>query len=70
MGRRERAGNGADPDGGHPCRTAGRSFSLLRLEEMRVPLEDALERPVDLDEIDSFRAAVRDAFERENLPVS
>lgn len=47
----------------------GRSFSLIRMEETRLLLEDALERPVDLGEVASFRPQVRAAFERERVPV-
>jgi predicted nucleotidyltransferase len=47
----------------------GRSFSLIRMEETRLFLEDALRRQVDLGEIDSFRPKVRAAFERERIPV-
>jgi hypothetical protein len=48
---------------------AGRSFSLNRMEETRLLLEDALRRPVDLGEVDSFRPQVRAAFERERIPI-
>jgi predicted nucleotidyltransferase len=41
----------------------GRSFSLIRMEE------DMLGHPVDLGEIDSFRPKVREAFERERVPI-
>jgi uncharacterized protein len=47
----------------------GRSFSLIRMEETRLLLEDALCRPVDLGEIDSFRPHVRAAFERDRIPI-
>jgi predicted nucleotidyltransferase len=47
----------------------GRSFSLIRMEETRLLLEDALCRPVDLGEVDSFRPQVRAAFERDNIPI-
>jgi uncharacterized protein len=47
----------------------GRSFSLIRMEETRQFLEDALRRPVDLGEIDSFRPQVRAAFEREKVAI-
>jgi predicted nucleotidyltransferase len=47
----------------------GHSFSLFRMEETRLLLEDALRRPVDLGEIDSFRPQVRVAFERDRVPV-
>jgi hypothetical protein len=48
---------------------ADRSFSLIRMEETRLFLEDALRRRFDLGEIDSFRPQVRAAFERERVPV-
>lgn len=48
---------------------AGRSFSLIRMDETRLFLEDALNRHVDLDEIDCFRPRVRAAFERERVPI-
>lgn len=47
----------------------GRSFSLIRMEETRLLLEDALGRSVDLGETDSFRPQVRAAFERDHVPV-
>ena len=47
----------------------GRAFSLIRMEETRQMLEDALHRPVDLGEIDSFRQPVRAAFERDRVPI-
>jgi predicted nucleotidyltransferase len=47
----------------------GRSFSLVRMEETRLLLEDALRRRVDLGEIDSFRPQVRAAFERERVTI-
>lgn len=47
----------------------GRSFSLIRTEETRQFLEDALRRPVDVGEIDSFRPQVRPAFEREKVAI-
>jgi predicted nucleotidyltransferase len=46
-----------------------RSFSLIRMEETRLFLEDALNRRVDLGEVDSFRAQVRAAFERERVAI-
>ncbi len=48
---------------------AGRSFSLFRMEETRLFLEDALVRPVDLGEIVSFRPQVRAAFNRERVAI-
>jgi predicted nucleotidyltransferase len=47
----------------------GRSFSLIRMEEARLLLEDALGLPVDLGEIDSLRPQVRAAFERDRIPI-
>ena len=47
----------------------GRSFSLIRMEETRIFLEDVLRRPVDLGEIDSFRPEARAAFERDRIPI-
>jgi predicted nucleotidyltransferase len=47
----------------------GRSFSLIRMEDTRLLLEDALGRPVDLGEIEAFRPPVRSAFEREKVTV-
>jgi uncharacterized protein len=47
----------------------GRSFSLFRMEETRLFLEDALRQRVDLEEIESFRPHVRAAFERERIPI-
>ena len=48
---------------------AGRPFSLIRMEETRLSLEDALGRPVDLGEIESFRPTVRAAFDRESIRI-
>ncbi|CAA7613934.1 DNA polymerase beta domain protein region [Magnetospirillum sp. SS-4] len=48
---------------------AGRSFSLIRMEDTRLLLEDVLGRPVDLGEIESFRPAVRAAFEHDQVRV-
>lgn len=45
----------------------GRSFSLIRMEETRLFLEDMLRRKVDLGEVDSFRPQVRAAFDRERV---
>jgi len=47
----------------------GRAFSLIRMEDTRLLLEDVLGRKVDLGEADSFRPALRAAFERENIRV-
>lgn len=48
---------------------AGRAFSLIRLEDTRLLLQDAVGRPVDLGEIGSFRPDVRAAFERDKIPI-
>lgn len=48
---------------------AGRSFSLIRMEDTRLLLEDMLGQPVDLGEIESFRPAVRAAFEQDQVRV-
>ena len=47
----------------------GRSFSLIRMEETRLFLEDTLHRRVDLGEVDSFRPNVRAAFDRERVAI-
>ncbi|MBF0393049.1 MAG: nucleotidyltransferase domain-containing protein [Alphaproteobacteria bacterium] len=47
----------------------GRSFSLIRMEDTRLLLEDILGRPVDLGEIDTFRPRVRAAFDHDRVPV-
>jgi predicted nucleotidyltransferase len=47
----------------------GRPFSLIRMEEARLLLQDALGWPVDIGEIDSFRPGVRAAFERNRIVV-
>jgi uncharacterized protein len=48
---------------------AGRSFSPIRMEEMRLFPEDALQRHVDLCEVDSLRPQVRAAFEHDRVPI-
>jgi predicted nucleotidyltransferase len=48
---------------------AGRPFSLIRMEETRLFLEEALRRRVDLGEVDSFRPQVRAVFERERVAI-
>ncbi len=48
---------------------AGRAFSLIRLEEARLLLQDVLRRPVDLGEIGSLRGPVRAAFERDGVVI-
>ncbi len=48
---------------------AGRSFSVIRMEDTRLLLEDLLGRPVDLGEVESFRPAVRAAFEHDQVRV-
>jgi predicted nucleotidyltransferase len=46
-----------------------RSFSLIRMEDTRLLLEDLLGRHVDLGEAESFRPQLRSAFERERIQV-
>jgi predicted nucleotidyltransferase len=46
-----------------------RPFSLIRMEDTRLLLEDLLGRHVDLGEADSFRPQVRSSFERERIQV-
>lgn len=48
---------------------SGHSFSLIRMEDTRLLLEDVLGYPVDLGEIESFRPAVRQAFEHDQVRV-
>jgi len=48
---------------------SGRSFSLIRMEDTRLLLEDILGCSVDLGEIESFRPAVRAAFEQDQVRV-
>jgi predicted nucleotidyltransferase len=48
---------------------AGHAFSLIRMEEARLLLQEALHLRVDLGEIDSFRPHVRAAFERDRVPI-
>jgi len=47
----------------------GRPFSLIRMEETRLLLQDALRRKVDLGEIDSFRPQVRATFDRDRVLI-
>lgn len=47
----------------------GKSFSLIRMEDTRLLLEDVLGQPVDLGEVDQFRPPVRASFEREHVAV-
>jgi predicted nucleotidyltransferase len=47
----------------------GNSFSLIRLEETRLLLEDAIGRRVDLGETDQFRPHVKMAFEHDRIQV-
>jgi uncharacterized protein len=47
----------------------GRSFSLIRMEDTRLLLEDMLGRAVDLGEVDSFRPSVRVSFENDHVRV-
>lgn len=48
---------------------AGRAFSLIRMEDTRLLLEDAVGRPVDLGEVASLRPSARMAFERDRVPI-
>jgi predicted nucleotidyltransferase len=48
---------------------SGRSFSLIRMEDTRLLLEDILGCSVDLGEIESLRPAVRAAFEQDQVRV-
>jgi hypothetical protein len=47
----------------------GRSFSLIRIEDTRLLLEDAIGGRVDLGEADQFRPQVRAAYERDRIQV-
>ncbi len=47
----------------------GRAFSLIRMEDARLLLEDALQRRVDLGEIASFRPQVRVEVERDGVAI-
>ena len=47
----------------------GRPFSLIRMEEARLLLEDTLRRPVDLGEVATFRPQVRAAFDRDRVLI-
>lgn len=51
-----------DIEPGHP-------FSLIRMEDTRLRLEEILGRPVDLGETSAFRPAVRTAFDQEHVRV-
>jgi predicted nucleotidyltransferase len=48
---------------------AGRAFSLIRMEDTRLLLEDAVGRSVDLGEVESLRPPVRAAFDRDRVSV-
>jgi hypothetical protein len=48
---------------------ANHPFSVIRMEDTRLLLQDAVGRPVDLGEIGSFRPHVRAAFERDRIPI-
>jgi predicted nucleotidyltransferase len=43
----------------------GKSFSLIGMEDTRLPLEDVLGQPVDMGEVEQLRPPVRASFERE-----
>ncbi|MBI3444491.1 MAG: nucleotidyltransferase domain-containing protein [Magnetospirillum sp.] len=47
----------------------GHPFSLIRMEDTRLRLEEILGRPVDLGETVAFRPAVRTAFDQEHVRV-
>jgi predicted nucleotidyltransferase len=47
----------------------GRSFSLIRMEDTRLVLQDTLGRPVDLGLVGSLRPAVRAAFDAESMRI-
>lgn len=51
-----------DIEPGHP-------FSLIRMEDTRLRLEEILGYPVDLGETAAFRPAVRTAFDQEHVRV-
>lgn len=48
---------------------ADRPFSLFRLEDTRLLLQDAVGRKVDLGEAADLRAPVREAYERDRVRV-
>ncbi len=48
---------------------AGRSFSLFKMEDTRLVLQDALGRPLDLGLVDRLHPAVRAAFDRGNVAI-
>lgn len=47
----------------------GRSFSLIRMEDTRLLLEELLKRSVDLGEASAFRPSVRAAYDRNHVRV-
>ena len=47
----------------------GRSFSLIRMEDTRLFLEDTLHRRVDMGEVADLRPPVREAFQRDMVPI-
>ncbi len=47
----------------------GQPFSLIRMEETRLLLQDSLGRPVDLGEIDNLRSQVQAGFERDRIAI-
>lgn len=47
----------------------GHAFSLIRMEETRLHLQDILRRPVDLGEVATLRPHVRAAFERDRISI-
>ena len=44
-------------------------FSIIRMEETRLLLQDTLARPVDLGEIATLRPQIRAAFERDRILI-
>ncbi|OAN51104.1 hypothetical protein A6A04_16905 [Paramagnetospirillum marisnigri] len=47
----------------------GRSFSVIRMEDTRLMLEDVLGRPVDLGETSTLRPHIRESFEQDRVQV-
>lgn len=45
------------------------AFSLIRMEDTRLLLQDAIGRQVDLGETEQFRPQVRQAFERDHVLI-
>lgn len=47
----------------------GRSFSVIRLEEVRLLLKEVLGCSVDLGEVESFRPEVHAEYERDKIVI-